>query len=212
MQQNPPLAYLLGALAVLTVSSTATPAHAYDLSRFSASDSGDQVERGFVVVGAALWVPAFGSFATYHQLSLDYGLEAGFRVASIRGQHNLYIVAGFSYSPQLLDPEYTPEDFRSTSLLVVYGGLRYVPAATCTPDGTGCMFVELRLGLDFESAEPRAAHRGPKGDLVFLPGIGYRFRLGSSFQLGVRADISYTQEYTYDLGWVTLGAFAGFGW
>jgi len=186
-------------------------AHAYDLSRASWVDT-DKVERGFVVAGAGLWVPAFGSFHTYHQTSFDYGVEAGFRFASIQGQHHLYVVAGLSYSPQLLDPTYYGYDNRSTSLLVGYAGIRYIPDATCTPDGMGCLFFELRLGLVFESADDRSGHAGPKGDPVFLPGIGYRFRFGRSFQVGVRADISYTEEYDYDLGWLEFGAFLGFGW
>jgi hypothetical protein len=206
------VAHVLGALALTSSLAFANSARAYDLSRFSPSDD-DPVERGFVVASAALWVPAFGSYGYYHQVSFDYGLEAGFRFASVEGDHNLFFVAGFSYSPQLLDPAAIGPGDRSTSLLVAYGGIRYVPTATCTPDGTGCMFVELRLGLAFESAAASSGHRGPKGDLNFMPGIGYRFRIGSSFQAGVRADISYGEEYyDYDLGWLTLGGFAGFGW
>jgi hypothetical protein len=188
-------------------------AHAYDLSRADLADA-DTVERGFVVGQVNLWFPAFGSYSDYHQLSLEFGGEFGIRFASIRGEHNLFFVAGLSVSPQLLDPNEVPDrDHRGTSLVLGYGGIRYVPGMLCFGDGLGCPFAELRLGAVFESADDRSHHSGPKGDFTVLPGFGYRFRFGSSFQLGARVDIAYSGEDDESgLSWVTFGSFLGFGW
>lgn len=184
-------------------------AHAYDLSRQYVP--GENVERGFVVAMGGLWFPGFGSFERYHQLSLDFGGEFGFRFASIR-DHNIFFVAGFSFSPQLLDEREFRTD-RETNLLLAWAGLRYVPGMVCIAGGLGCPFVELRFGAVFESAADRRGHNGPKGEFTFLPGIGYRFRFGSSFQLGARADLAVSNEYnTRSLSWLALMGFIGFGW
>jgi hypothetical protein len=190
------------------VLSVATQAHAYDLSRAYAEE--DDVERGFVVAMGGLWFPGFGSFEEYHQLSLDFAGEFGIRFASIRG-HNIFFVAGFSFSPQQLDPN-AVRDHRSTNLLLAWGGLRYVPAMLCIADGLGCPFVELRLGAVFETADERNGHDGPKGELTVLPGIGYRFRFGGAFQVGARADIAFSDEGAYSLSWLAIAGFIGFGW
>ena len=187
-------------------------AHAYDLSR--AYESGaDEIERGFVVGSAGLWVPAYGSFGEYHQLSLEFGGEVGFRFASIRGDHNLYVVGGLTFSPQDLDP-YAVSDrsHRATNLIYGFAGIRYLPGLLCFGDGFGCPFVELRFGLLFESADERSGHEGPQAAFTILPGVGYRFRFGSTFQVGGRFDFSFSEEYSRDLGWVSLNGFAGFGW
>jgi hypothetical protein len=203
------LACLSSVCALLIVASSA---HAYDLSRQYPADS-EKTERGFVNLQAALWLPALGSFSTYHQPSLDFGAEVGFRFLSLRGQHNFYVVGGLGLSPQKLDPDQVGTLHRDSTMLLGYAGVRYIPSVVCTGDGSGCLFFELRLGLAFESAEDDSGHRGPNGDLTLLPGVGYRFRLGDVFQLGARADISYTAESgSRELGWVTLGAFLGFGW
>lgn len=196
---------LCGALALLAFASSA---HAYDLSR--AYPAEEKTERGFVHFQGALWAPAFGSFSTYHQLSLDFGVEVGFRVLSLRGEHNFYVVVGGEFSPQTLDPDATGGTY-DTNLVLGYAGVRYIPSALCTYGGTGCLFFELRFGLTFEEAEDGSGHDGPSGDFTVLPGVGYRFRFGA-FQLGVRADASFTHEYEETLGWVALGGFLGFGW
>jgi len=187
-------------------------AHAYDLSR--AYESGaDEVERGFVVGSAGLWMPAFGSFGDLHQTSLEFGAEVGFRIVSIRGDHNIYVVGGLTFSPQQLDPyAVVDERHRATDLFFGFAGARYLPGLLCFGDGLGCPFVELRFGVTFESADDRSGHEGPQGAFTVMPGVGYRFRFGSSFQLGGRFDLSFSQEYSRDLGWVSLNGFAGFGW
>lgn len=201
---------LCGALALLM---TANSAHAYDLSRQYPADDSEKIERGFVHLQGALWLPAFGTFNEYHQTSLDFGGEFGFRFLSLRGQHNLFIVGGLSLSLQKLDPDVVPAPDNNTSLIVGYAGVRYIPTAVCTYDGAGCLFFEVRVGLAYESADDKSSHTGPRGDVTVLPGIGYRYSLGGVFQLGARADISYTAESgSHNLGWVTVGAFVGFGW
>lgn len=204
-------AWLLGALFVACLSH-ASSAHAYDLSRAYESEAAE-VERGFVVGSVGLWFPGLGSFQEYHQLSLDYAGEFGIRIASIRGQHNIFVVGGFNVSPQKLDPDAVRDDSRrSTTMILGYAGLRYVPGMLCIGDGLGCPFVELRFGLSFESSDSRE-HEGPKADFTLMPGVGYRFSFGNVVQLGVRADLSVTQEYdTEDLGWLSLTGFVGVGW
>jgi hypothetical protein len=186
-------------------------AHAYDLSRAYETDA-DVTERGFVVGSVGLWIPGFGSFHDYHQTSLDYGAEFGIRIASIRGTHNILAVGGFSLSPQLLDPTFVREDRRDTLMFLGYVGVRYQPGMLCFGDGMGCPFVELRFGAVFEASEDGSGHEGPDGTFTVLPGVGYRLRFGSSFQLGARADLSITEEYERDLGWFSLTTFLGFGW
>lgn len=195
---------LFGAIALLAFTSSA---HAYDLSR--AYPAEEKVERGFVHAQGALWVPALGSFSDFHQLSLDFGLEVGFRFLSLRGEHNFFFVAGGEFSPQKLDPDFVGGDY-DTNLMLFYAGVRYIPSALCTYDGTGCLFFELRLGFTFENAERGSRHEGPDGEVTLLPGIGYRFRFGA-FQFGVRADLSITDEYEETLGWFALGGFIGVG-
>ena len=186
----------------------ASAAHAYDLSRQDPSPT-EKTERGFINLQGWLWTPAFGSFSGNHQLSVDLGGEVGFRVLSLR-DHNLYVVGGLTFSPQKL--KLAPPD-NSTSLLLGYGGVRYIPGMLCTSDGVGCLFAELRLALAFESAEDSSGHSGPHGEWTLLPGVGYRLRLGGVFQLGARADIAYTSDgYRRQFGWIEVGGFAGFGW
>lgn len=191
----------------------ARSAHAYDLSR-SYESTADEVERGFVVASAALWMPEIGNWGEYHQLSLDYGGELGFRVASIQGAHNLYIVAGFNFSPQLLDRDAVPRrSEREASVIFGFGGVRYISGYLCFGDGLGCPFVELRLGLVFESNEAGSGHEGPNGAFTLVPGVGYRFSFARAFQLGGRLDFSYSEESgVHDLGWFSATAFAGVGW
>lgn len=190
----------------------ANHAAAYDLSR--AYDDSDRVERGFVVAHGGLWFPAFGTFNEYHQLSLQFAGEFGFRVASIRGEHNIFIVTGMMFSPQKLDPDAVDDRRHRNSLLFLgWVGARYVPGFLCLEDGLGCPFAELRVGAVWEAADDRSGHDGPSGDFTFLPGVGYRFRFGSSFQIGARADIAISGEDDLTtLGWVSLDAFLGFGW
>jgi hypothetical protein len=209
-----PLRLLLTAAAVACALGVFTQeAEAYDLSRAYGSEA-DEIERGFVVGSVGLWVPGFGSFHDYHQVSLEFGGEFGIRFASIQGDHNLYVVGGLTYSPQLLDPTYVDDyDHRGTQLILGYAGVRYLPGTLCYGDGLGCLFFELRLGFLYESADDRSGHYGPDGVFTVLPGIGYRWRFGSSLQIGVRADLSYTEEdYSRDLGWLSLTSFLGFGW
>jgi hypothetical protein len=203
---------LAGLFTALVLLGSVDSVRAYDLSRQDSDDS-DKTERGFVELQGALWLPAFGTFETYHQMSFDFGGEVGFRFLSLRGQHNFYAVAGLSFSPQKLDPKEVPAAHSNTDLWLGYGGVRYIPSVICTSDGAGCLFFELRLGLAFEHADSASGHKGPKGDVTVLPGIGYRYRLGELFQLGARADVSYTAESgDHQLGWATLGAFVGLGW
>jgi len=204
------LACLCSALSLLAV---ANSAHAYDLSRQYPEDS-EKTERGFVQLQGALWLPVVGSYSTFHLTSLDFGAEVGFRFLSLRGQHNFYAVGGLGFSAQKLNAdEVLSTAHRDTTLILGYAGVRYIPSVVCTSDGSGCLFFELRLGLVYENAEKGSGHAGPDGELTLLPGIGYRWRLGSVFQLGARADISYTAEGgSHDFGWATVGAFIGFGW
>ena len=199
--------------AIVLCSSIGSTAHAYDLSRAYESTA-DEVERGFVVGSVALWMPEIGEWSQFHQLSLDYGGELGFRFASIQGAHNLYFVAGLSFSPQKLDPDAVSRNAdRAASVAFGFGGIRYMTGYLCFGDGLGCPFVELRLGFVFESDKARSGHQGPQGAFTVLPGIGYRFSFGRAFQLGGRFDFSYTEENdVHDLGWLTMTAFAGVGW
>jgi len=201
-------------LAIIALCSCVTrSAQAYDLSR-SYESSADEVERGFAVVSAALWLPEIGNWSEYHQLSLDYGGELGFRIASIQGAHDLYIVAGFNFSPQLLDPEaVSRRSDRAASVIFGFGGIRYMSGYLCFGGGLGCPFVELRLGLVFESDEAGSGHEGPNGAFTLVPGVGYRFSFAGAFQLGGRLDFSYSEENgVHDLGWFSATAFAGVGW
>jgi hypothetical protein len=201
----------LGALGMCLIATGS--AHAYDLSR-SYESLADEVERGFVVGSVALWMPEVGNWSDFHQLSLDFGGEFGFRFASIKGAHNLYVVAGLNISPQLLDPDAVRyRDDRGSNVVFAYGGIRYLPSQLCFGDGLGCPFIEFRLGLVFESTAAGSGHEGPSGSLTVVPGLGYRFSFGRVFQLGGRLDVSYTEEYdVYDLGWLSLTGFAGIGW
>lgn len=191
----------------------ANAAHAYDLSRAYESNA-DEVERGFVVGSVALWVPEIGSYEYYHQTSLDYGVEFGFRFASIQSAHNLYVVGGFNFSPQYLDAAAARDDaHRASDLILGYGGVRYMTGFLCFGDGLGCPFFELRLGLVFESVDDQAGHDGPWATFTALPGVGYRFSFGRVFQTGARLDIAYTEESgRRDFGWVSFTGFAGLGW
>lgn len=201
----------LGALAVCLFASGS--AHAYDLSR-SYDSNADEVERGFVVGSAGLWMPEIGEWSQYHQLSMDFGGEFGFRFASIKSAHNLYFVGGFNFSPQLLDPEVVRNrDERATNVIFAFGGVRYMTGFLCFGDGMGCPFIELRLGLVFESAAEGSGHEGPSGAFTLVPGVGYRFSFGRVFQLGGRLDFSHSEENgVRDLGWLTVTGFAGVGW
>jgi len=202
------LAAMLGAWTCL-----AGEAHAYDLSRAYVSEAAE-VERGFVVGSVGLWIPGFGSFEEYHQLSLEYAGEFGIRFASIRGAHNIYAVGGFNFSPQELDPDVVRNpDRRGSNMLLGYAGLRYLPAPLCIGDGIGCPFVELRIGVLFEDADERVHSNAPDGELTVQPGIGYRFSFGRVFQLGARADVSWTEEArSREIGWLSVTGFAGVGW
>jgi hypothetical protein len=202
------LCLMLGAWAA-----TASSARAYDLSRAYES-AAPEAERGFVVGSVGLWIPGLGSFQDYHQLSLEYAGELGIRILSIRGEHNVYVVGGFNLSPQKLDSEWVRDaSRRSTTMLLGYAGVRYLPSALCIGDGLGCPFVELRFGLLFENADERAHPNAPNAELTVLPGIGYRFSVGQVFQLGARADLSWTEEdYSRELGWLSVTGFIGFGW
>lgn len=188
-------------------------AHAYDLSRYDSY--ADEVERGFVVGMAGLWIPGAGSFDTFHQLSLDFGGEVGFRFASIRGDHNLYVVGGFGFSPQTLRPTFRDGGTVDTNMVLGFVGVRYLPGMLCFNEGMGCPFVELRFGLLWENTadDDFIDHYAPSGVFTVLPGVGYRFRFGRSFQVGARVDFSVTEDYdTYELGWLNLSTFVGFGW
>ena len=126
----------------------------------------------------------------------------------------MYVVGGFNLSPQKLDREWVrDESRRSTTLLLGYAGARYVPCALCVDDGLGCPFIALRVGLLFENADERAHPNAPSAELTVLPGIGYRFSFGGVFQLGARADLSWTEEdYSQELGWLSVTGFLGVGW
>lgn len=201
----------LGVFALCSIATSS--ARAYDLSR-SYESNADEVERGFVVGSAALWMPEVGDWSEYHQLSLDFGAEFGFRFASIRGAHNLYFVGGLNLSPQLLDPDAVRDpDDRATNVIFAFGGVRYINGNLCFGDGMGCPFIEIRLGFVFESAAADSGHDGPNGAVTFVPGVGYRFSFGRVFQLGGRLDVSYSEENnSHGLGWLTLTGFAGVGW
>lgn len=204
---------LIACALALGLAVVCNDARAYDLSRAYETNA-DITERGFVVGNLGLWIPGAGSFKEFHQLSLDLGGEVGFRFASIRGDHNLYVVGGFNVSPQKLDPYYTLGASRDTLMMLGYVGVRYLPALLCVGDGLGCPFVELRFGFLWEDTDADLIeHYGPDGTFTVLPGVGYRFRFGGSFQVGARADFSFTEDYDdYDLGWLNLTTFIGFGW
>jgi hypothetical protein len=186
-------------------------ARAYDLSRQDIGQGVD-IERGFVTGQISLWLPGDGPFYDYHQTSLDFGAEFGFRVASVHG-HNFFVVAGMTISPQKLDPRYVDPDYANSVIWVGFAGVRYIPAMLCIGDGVGCPFAELRFGLMFEHDDGDSEYDGPTVDFAVQPGIGYRFRFGEAVQVGARMDVSFIEdEDTEYLGWVTFGAFAGFSW
>jgi hypothetical protein len=188
-------------------------ARAYDLSR-SYESTADEVERGFVVGSIALWNPELGTFSDFHQLSLDFGAEFGIRFLSIKSAHNLYFVAGLNFSPQLLDPNAVrSRDDRASNVIFGYGGIRYMTGYLCFGDGLGCPFIELRLGLVFETSSAGSGHHAPDGEFTLAPGVGYRFSFGRVFQVGGRLDFSHSREGDVSgFGWLTATGFAGIGW
>jgi hypothetical protein len=201
---------VVGAAALCWI--TASSAQAYDLSR-AYDSTADEVERGFVVGSAGLWMPEIGEWSEYHQLSFEFGGEFGFRFASIQGAQNFYVVGGFTFSPQLLPRDVVRDgEERGTTVILGYGGIRYLNGQWCFGDGFGCPFFELRLGLVFESSDNTRAHEGPWAAFTTVPSVGYRFSLGNVFQFGARFDVSFSEEAGYGLGWLGLNSFAGFGW
>ena len=201
-------ALALGLFLIWTV-----PARAYDLSR-SYESAADEVEGGFVVGSIGLWNPEIGTWSDFHQLSLDFGAQFGIRFASIQGAHNLYLVGGLNISPQMLEPDRVSRGRdRATNVIFGYGGIRYMTGYLCFGDGLGCPFIELRLGLVFESNAAESGHTGPNGEFTIAPGVGYRFSFGRVFQVGGRLDFSHSEDSGVSgLGWLSLTAFAGIGW
>lgn len=205
--------WTLGLLALGLCSIATSSARAYDLSRVYESRA-DEVERGFVTGSVGLWYPEIGNWADYHQLSLDFGAEVGFRFASIQRAHNLYFVGGLNISPQKLDVEYVRRNSdRAADVFFGYGGIRYMTGHLCIGDGLGCPFIELRMGLVFEANAAESGHDGPSAAFTVAPGVGYRFSFANVFQLGGRLDFSYSEESGVNgLGWLSLAGFAGVGW
>ena len=95
-------------------------------------------------------------------------------------------------------------------MLQGFGGLRYTPGMLCMGSGAGCPFLEVSLGLTWDTADAEAGHAGPAGDWTLNFGGGYRFHLGSVLHLGLRIDASYLEEdRTSQIGWLIPSAFAG---
>ena len=182
-------------------------AQAYDLSR--QRDPGPQAggrENVFIDGAVGLWLPGPLTFDDNHTLSLAFAAEVGVTVLSL-ARHQLLIVGGFSLSPQTLEAHL---DEASTTLLQGFGGLRYVPGVTCMAGGAGCAFLELSLGLTWETAEDQGAHGSPKGELTLNLGAGYRFNLGRHLHLGGRIDLGYLEESrSREIGWFIPALFAG---
>jgi hypothetical protein len=183
-----------------------TTAHAYDLSRQDSRSDDDKVERGFVDIQAGLWLPGWETFSDNHDTSLQLGGEVGVKVLSASDQH-LFIVGGFTFSPQTLPPHLYERD---ADMILAFVGVRYVPGTLCSERGIGCLFVELGLGLTWETADAEPGHDPPKSELTFTAGIGYRVRLGRVFNLGARIDLAYLEEnYDSQIGWIAPTAFLG---
>lgn len=185
---------------VLALCSMAESALAYDLSR---TDSGDDTSF-FIDAQAGLWIPGPDTFSNNHNLSPVFGGELGFRVLSSKG-HQLFVVFGGTFSPQALEDHLREEE---TSLIVGFGGVRYIPGMWCS--GAGCPFFEVALGLTWETAEDEPGHGAPKSEITLLGGVGYRFDLGPNLHAGVRIDLGYLEEASSSqLGWFTPAGFIG---
>ena len=105
-----------------------------------------------------------------------------------------------SYSPQVLAPHLRAE---TTELIVVGGGVRWVPEQLCVAGSAGCFFVEGGLGLTWDTSGDEPGHGAPNGELTVTLGFGYRHDLGSNFHLGARIDAAYLESnYTSSLGWI----------
>jgi hypothetical protein len=181
-------------------------AHAYDLSRQDSASSDDKVERGFVDIQAGVWLPGWDTFDDNHQTSLQFGGEFGVKILSASDQH-LFIVGGATFSPQTLEPHLYE---READMILVFAGVRYVPGTLCSTRGIGCLFVELGIGLTWETVDGERGHDPPHGEITFAAGVGYRFRLGRFVNLGVRIDLAYLEEsYESQVGWITPAGFAG---
>lgn len=188
----------------LGLCSLAGTALAYDLSRQDASASDGA--SFFIDAQAGLWIPGPDTFNTNHNLSPVFGAELGFQVLSSRG-HQLYVVFGGTFSPQSLAEHLIEED---TSIIVGFGGVRYIPGMWCSNDGSSCPFIELALGLTWETAEDEGGHGAPQGEITLLGGIGYQFNLGEHLHAGVRIDLGYLEEAsTSQLGWFIPAGFLG---
>lgn len=184
----------------------ATTAHAYDLSRQEPGRDDWRIERGFVDLQAGLWIPGWESFGDNHDVSAQLGGEVGFRIFSASDQH-LFLVGGLTVSPQTL-PRWLVQ--RDDNVYLAFIGIRWMPGTICSMRGVGCLFVELGLGVAWESVEPEPGHDPPDGEIAFTAGLGYRFRLGRVLNVGARIDFTYLEEdYESSIGWLTPTAFIG---
>jgi hypothetical protein len=181
-------------------------AHAYDLSRQDSPSGDDKVERGFVDVQGGLWLPGWDTFNDNHDTSFQLGAEFGVKVFAAN-DHHFFVVGGATFSPQTLAPHLSERD---ADMILAFVGVRYIPGALCAARGVGCLFIELGLGLTWETVDEEFGHTPPDGELTFTAGVGYRFRLGRFFTLGARIDLAYLEEsYESQIGWITPTAFLG---
>jgi hypothetical protein len=196
------------ASVLVTLLCFGTTARAYDLSRQSSSsfDDEEKVERGFVSVAGGIWFPGPDTFNDNHQTSLQFAGEFGVRILSAKDQH-LFIVGGVTFSPQTLEPHLIERD---VDVIMAFVGVRYIPGTLCSARGIGCLFIEVGLGVTWETVDAELGHDPPKGDITFTAGLGYRFRLGRFLNLGVRVDLAYLEEdYESQIGWITPTGFIG---
>jgi hypothetical protein len=115
--------------------------HAYDLSRLG---SADKVERGFVTVQAGAWLPGPDTFNDNHVTSLQLGAELGIKVLDA-SDHHLFLVGGMTFSPRNSEPHL---DELPVSLIVGFGGVRYVPGHAVFSRRDRLLVLRAGIGLD----------------------------------------------------------------
>ncbi|MCG8556349.1 MAG: hypothetical protein MJD61_13820 [Proteobacteria bacterium] len=171
-------------------------------------DRGVRSERASLEVHAGLWVPGPMTFGGNHRISAHFAAEASVHGANLFG-HRVFVGGGLQYSAQRLERHLQATH---TTMLLGYGFARYSPTGWCNASGRGCFFMQLGLGLTFETAphEPEE-HHAPKAELTVLFGAGYRYQLARSLTIGARIDTTYLEEDAQrQIGWLSPSVLVAF--